>query len=158
MTVFCRLRKYPTRTARYASDMLEFYRPTVPDGLDMVCLVPTIPTGRSLPKGCMLMVKNTDFGEIIIRMGKWLREGTTRTAKRWAIGSFGVAMALQKKARTTLFQTGDVSGLSQGEHKAGEWPLQSFVSQWLPSPLPAFHEIGVASSQSCRRDVPNNPH
>src|SRR5215468_6216678 len=114
MTVFCILRKYPTRTARYASDMLEFYRPTVPDGLDMVCLVPTIPTGSSLPKGCMLMVKKTDHGQIIIRMGKWLREGTTRTAKRWAIGSFGVAMALRKKARTTLFQTGDVSGLSQG--------------------------------------------
>ena len=40
MTVFCILRKYPTRTARYVSDMLEFYRPTVPDGLNMVCLVP----------------------------------------------------------------------------------------------------------------------
>src|SRR5215813_3737664 len=102
MTVFCILRKYPTRTALYASDMLEFYRPTVPDGLNMVCLVPTIPTESSLPKGCILMVKNTDFGQRIIRMGKWLREGTTRTAKRWAIGSFGVATALQKKARTTL--------------------------------------------------------
>jgi len=51
------------------------------------------------------MVKNTDYGQSIIRMGKWLQEGTTRMAKRWAIGSFGVAMALQKKARTTLFQT-----------------------------------------------------
>src|SRR5215475_5802104 len=105
MTAFCILRKYPTRTARYVSDMLEFYRPTVPDGLNMVCLVPTIPTESSLPKGCMLMAKNTDYGQSIIRMGKWLREGTTRMAKRWAIGSFGVATALQKKARTTLFQT-----------------------------------------------------
>jgi len=26
-------------------------------------------------------------------------------AKRWAIGSFGAAMALRKKAKTTLFQT-----------------------------------------------------
>src|SRR5215510_12865280 len=102
MTVFCILRKYPTRTARYASDMLEFYRPTVRDGLNMVCLVPTIPTGSSLPKGCILMVKNTDYGQTIIRMAKWLREGTTRMAKRWAIGSFGAAMALRKKAKTTL--------------------------------------------------------
>src|SRR5215813_6318056 len=105
MTMFCILRKYPTRTARYVSDMLEFYRPTVPDGLNMVCLVPTTPTESSLPRGCMLMAKNTDYGQSIIRMGKWLREGTTRMAKRWDIGSFGVAMALQKKPRTTPFQT-----------------------------------------------------
>src|SRR5215470_14406011 len=91
MMVFCISRKYPTRMARYASDTLEFYRRTVLDGLNMGCLVPTIPTGRSRPKGCMLMAKNTDFGQSIIRMGKWLREGTTRMAKRWAVGSFGVA-------------------------------------------------------------------
>src|SRR5262245_42406185 len=105
MMMFCISRKYPTRMARYASDTLEFYRRTVLGGLKMGCLVPTIPTGHSRPKGCMLMVKNTDFGLSIIRMGKWLREGTTRMAKRWAIGSFGVAMALRKKAKTTLFQT-----------------------------------------------------
>src|SRR5262245_97333 len=105
MTVFCMSRKYPTRMARYASDTLEFYRRTVLDGLNMGCLVPTIPTGRSRPKGCMLTVENTDFGQTIIRMGKWLREGTTRMAKRWAIGSFGVAMAHRKKARTTPSQT-----------------------------------------------------
>src|SRR5262245_29979785 len=101
MMVSCISRKYPTRMARYASDTLEFYRPTVLDGLDMVCLVPTIPTGRSRLKGCLLVVKNTDFGQTIIRMGKWLQEGTTRTAKKWAIGSFGVVMARRKKARTS---------------------------------------------------------
>ena len=75
-------RKYPTRMAPYASDTLEFYLGTVLDGLNMGCLVPTIPTGRSRPKGCMLMVKNTDFGQSIIQMGKWLRVGTTQMAKR----------------------------------------------------------------------------
>src|SRR5262245_63073753 len=100
MMVFCISRKYPTRMAQYASDMLEFYRRTVLDGLNMVCLVPTIPTGRSRLKGCLLVVKNTDFGQSIIQMGKWLREDTTRMAKKWAIGSFGVAMARRKKART----------------------------------------------------------
>src|SRR5262245_36472863 len=89
MMVFCISRKYPTRMARYALDTLEFYRRTVLDGLNMDCLVPTIPMGRSRPKGCMLMVKNTGFGQRIIQMGNWPREGTTRTAKRWAIGSFG---------------------------------------------------------------------
>src|SRR5262245_62589279 len=71
MMVFCISRKYRTRMARYASDTLEFYRRTVLSGLNTGCLVPTIPTGRSRPKGCMLMVKNTDFGQSIIRMGKW---------------------------------------------------------------------------------------
>src|SRR5262252_9731715 len=99
--VFCILQKYSTRTARYASDMLESYRPTVLGGLNMVCLVPTIPTGSSLPKGCMLMIKKTDFGQSIIQMGKWLREGTTRMAKRWAIGNFGAAMARRRQVRTT---------------------------------------------------------
>jgi hypothetical protein len=51
MMVFCISRKYPTRMARYASDTLEFYLRTVLDGLNMGCLVPTIPTGRSRPKG-----------------------------------------------------------------------------------------------------------
>ena len=97
-------RKYPTRMARYASDTLEFYRPTVLDGLDMVCLVPTIPTGRSRLKGCMFVVRNTGFGQSIIQMGKWLRVGTTQMAKRRAIASFGVAMVRRKKARTTPFQ------------------------------------------------------
>src|SRR5215470_11061462 len=97
MMVSCISRKYPTRMARYASGTLEFYRRTVLGGLNMGCLVPTIPTGRSRPKGCMLMVKNTDFGQRIIRMGKWLREGTTQMAKRLAIGSFGVAMAHRKR-------------------------------------------------------------
>src|SRR5215831_729013 len=101
MMVFCISRKYHTRTARYTSDTLEFHRRTVPDGLNMDPLVPTIPTGRSRPKGCMLMAKNTDFGQSIIRMVRWLREGTTRMAKRWAIGNFGIAMAHRKKARTT---------------------------------------------------------
>src|SRR5262245_32968918 len=110
MMVFCISRKFPTRTARYASDTLEFYRRTVLDGLDMGCLVPTIPTGRSRLKGCMLMVKNTDFGQCIIQMGKWLREGTTRMAKRWAIGSFGGAMVRRKKPRTTPFQTDGTLG------------------------------------------------
>jgi hypothetical protein len=105
MMAFCISRKYPTTMAPYALDTLEFYRRTVLDGLNMGCLVPTIPMGRSRPKGCMLMVRNTDFGPHIIQMGKWLREGTTRMAKRWAIGSFGAAMARRKKARTTLFQT-----------------------------------------------------
>src|SRR5215470_14789533 len=95
--VFCISRKYPTRMAPYTSGTREFYRRTVLDGLDMGCLVPTIPTGRSRPKGCMLMVKNKDFGQSIIQMAKWLREGTTRMAKRWAIGSFGVAMAHRKR-------------------------------------------------------------
>jgi hypothetical protein len=53
----------------------------------------------------MLMVKNTDFGQIIIRMDKWPREGTMRMAKRWAIGSFGVAMAHRKKVRTIPSRT-----------------------------------------------------
>src|SRR5215510_14820074 len=101
MMVFCISPKYPPRMALYASDTLEFYRRTVLDGLNMGCLVPTIPTGRSRLKGCLLVVKNTDFGQTIIRMGKWLQEGTTRTAKKWAIGSFGVAMARRKKARTS---------------------------------------------------------
>src|SRR5262249_8249438 len=104
MTVFCISRKYPTRMARYASDTLEFYRRTVLYGLSMGCSVPTNPMGRSLPKGCMFMVKKTDFGPSIIQMGKWPGEGTTRMAKRWAIGSSGVAMARRKKARTTPFQ------------------------------------------------------
>ena len=111
MMAFCISRKYPTRMARYALDTLEFYRRTVLDGLNMDCLVPTIPMGRSRPKGCMLMVKNTGFGQRIIKMGNWPREGTTRTAKRWAIGSFGVAMARRKKVRTTPFQTDDTLGM-----------------------------------------------
>src|SRR5215831_6811900 len=118
MTVFCILRKYPTRTARHASDMLEFCRPTGRDGLNTVCLVPTIPTGSSLPKGCILMAKSTDYGQSIIRMGRWLREGTTRTAKRSAIGSFGAAMARRKKARTTLFQT-DVPRVHPDHRRTG---------------------------------------
>src|SRR5215510_5425423 len=101
MMVFCISWKYPTKMVRYASDMLEFYRRTVLDGLNMGCSVPTIPMGRSRPKGCMFMVKKTDFGQSIIQTGKWPREGTTRMAKRWAIGSSGVAMARRKKARTT---------------------------------------------------------
>ena len=104
MMVFCISRKYLTRMARYASDTLEFYLRTVLDGLNMGCLVPTIPTGRSHPKGCMLMVKNTDFGQSIIQMGKWLRVDTTHMAKSRGIGSFGVAMVRRKKARTTPFQ------------------------------------------------------
>src|SRR5215510_332720 len=111
MMVFCISRKYPTRMARYASDTLEFCRRTVLGGLDMGCLVPTIPTGRSHLKGCMSVVRNTDFGQRIIQMGKWLRGGTTRMAKRWAIGSFGVAMARRRKARTTPIQTdGNLGG------------------------------------------------
>src|SRR5215470_18932717 len=82
MMVFCISRKYPTRMARYASDTLEFCRRTVLGGLDMGCLVPTIPTGRSHLKGCMSVVRNTDFGQRIIQMGKWLRGGITRMAKR----------------------------------------------------------------------------
>src|SRR5262245_3340171 len=105
MMMFCISRKYPTRMARYASDMREFYRRTVLGGLDMGCLVRTHATGRSHPKGCMLMVKNTDFGQSISRIGKWLREGTTQMAKRSAIGIFGLAMAHRKKARTTPSQT-----------------------------------------------------
>src|SRR5215475_13484354 len=105
MTVFCISRKYPSKMARYASDTLEFYRRTVLDGLNMGCSVPTIQTGRSRPKGCMFMVKKTDFGPSIIQMGKWRREGTTRMARRGAIGSSGVAMARRKKARTTPVQT-----------------------------------------------------
>jgi len=96
--------------ARYASDTLEFYRRTVLDGLKTGCLVPIIPMGRSRPKGCMLMIKNTDFGQTIIRTGKRLREGTTRMAKRWAIGNFGVAMAHRKKARTSPSQTDGTLG------------------------------------------------
>lgn len=107
MMVFCISRKYPMRMARYASDTLEFYPRTALDGSNMGCLVPTIPTGHSPLKGCMLVVKNTAFGQCIIQMGKWLREGTTPMAKRSAIGSFGVAMARRKKARTTPFQTDD---------------------------------------------------
>jgi hypothetical protein len=100
MMVFCRSRKYPTRMARYARILSADGTRWIKHGL----LVPTIPTGRCRPKGYMLMVKNTDFGQSIIQMGKWLREGTTQMAKRRAIGSFGVAMVCRKKARTTPFQ------------------------------------------------------
>src|SRR5262249_32489768 len=114
MMVFCISRKYPTKMAPYASDTLEFYRQTVLDGLNMGCLVPTIPTGRSRPKGCMSMVKNTDCGQNIIQTDKWLQEGTTRMAKRWAVGNFGVAMARRKKARITPFQTDGTRGRFAG--------------------------------------------
>src|SRR5262245_27188834 len=75
MMVFCISRKYPTRMARYASDTLEFCRRTVLDGLDMGCLVPIIPTGRSHLKGCMSVVRK-----------RWLRlfEQNFRVVK-WAL-------------------------------------------------------------------------
>jgi hypothetical protein len=70
----------PTRMARYASDTLEFYRRTVLDGLNMGCLVPTIPTGRSRPKGCMLTVKNTD------RLSFEWANGCKRALREWQRG------------------------------------------------------------------------
>src|SRR5215475_11684633 len=80
--------------------------PRQPDRHEVVTHVPGTIRYPCLRAGQrILMVKNTDYGQSIILMGKWLREGTTRTAKRWAIGSSGVATALQKKARTTLFHT-----------------------------------------------------
>jgi hypothetical protein len=153
MMVFCISRKYPTRMARYASDMLEFYLRTVFDGLNMGCLLPTIPTGRPRPKGCMLMVKSTDFGQSIIQMGKWLREGTTRMAKRWAIGSFGAAMARLKKARTTPFQT---DGLSHAGRLV-RFDHRRAYDSILPPAAKDMRYVNQPSSSETIHSVPGDP-
>ena len=60
-------------------------------------LFATIRMAPSRLKVRMLMVKNMDFGQITIRPDKWPREGTTRMAKRWVIGSFGMTRAIWSK-------------------------------------------------------------